>query len=386
MAELRPYEPTWRDRLASALLGDGRSAGRQQFVDGLLGSRGLGQTGMGLVDLTPAGVPLAVQESRQAFEQGSPVSGLLGAMAVLPAAKPAALAAKTAAGEAAQGIRAYHGSPYDFERFDLGKVNTGLGEQAYSHGLYFAGSEPVGQGYKRNLAPGMVDESGRSIKMPEDKNALAAYELLRSSDDDYGKARSLISQHRQNAKGSYREELDAMSDWLDVWQGSKAKPAGRMYEVNIRANPEQFLDWDKPLREQTEAVRRALTPEGLGLKPVGPFGDKGFYGWVDASGQRVGPMRTGAPPKELFSENDTVATILRQIGGGDMALASERLRAAGVPGVSYLDRGARSAGEGSRNYVVYDDSLIDILRKYGLVGLLGGGAAAGAVSQQPEGM
>jgi GNAT superfamily N-acetyltransferase len=96
MAELRPYEPTWRDRLASALLGDGRSSGRQQFVEGLLGSRGLGQTGMGLVDLTPAGVPLAVQESRQAFEQGSPVSGLLGAMAVLPAAKPVALAARGA--------------------------------------------------------------------------------------------------------------------------------------------------------------------------------------------------------------------------------------------------------------------------------------------------
>lgn len=99
MAELRPYEPTWRDRLANVLMGDGRSSARQQFVEGLLGSRGLGQTGMGLVDVTPFGVPLAVQESRQSFEQGNPVSGLLGAMAVLPAAKPAALAAKTAAKE-----------------------------------------------------------------------------------------------------------------------------------------------------------------------------------------------------------------------------------------------------------------------------------------------
>lgn len=104
MAELRPYEPTWRDRLASALLGDGRSSGRQQFVEGLLGSRGLGQTGIGLVDLTPAGVPLAVQESRQAFEQGSPAAGLLGAMAVLPAAKPAALAAQNKLASVSQSL------------------------------------------------------------------------------------------------------------------------------------------------------------------------------------------------------------------------------------------------------------------------------------------
>src|SRR5262245_8120346 len=37
-----------------------------------------------------------------------------------------------------KGIRAYHGSPYDFERFDLGKIGTGEGAQAYGHGLYFA--------------------------------------------------------------------------------------------------------------------------------------------------------------------------------------------------------------------------------------------------------
>ena len=35
-------------------------------------------------------------------------------------------------------IKAYHGSPYDFERFDMSKIGTGEGAQAYGHGLYFA--------------------------------------------------------------------------------------------------------------------------------------------------------------------------------------------------------------------------------------------------------
>jgi len=105
MAELRPYEQTWRDRLASMLLGDGRaSLGAQQFVEGLLGSRGLGTTGMGLVDLTPAGIPMAAQEAQRDVNAGNYVGGILGATAVLPAAKVAAIPAKIAANEVARTI------------------------------------------------------------------------------------------------------------------------------------------------------------------------------------------------------------------------------------------------------------------------------------------
>jgi hypothetical protein len=50
------------------------------------------------------------------------------------------------------------------------------------------------------------------------------------------------------------------------------------------------------------------------------------------------------------------------------------MRDAGIKGIKYLDQGSRGAGEGSRNYVVFDDKLIDIVKKYGLTGLLGAGA------------
>lgn len=79
MAELRAYEPTWRDRLARVLMGDGRaSPERRAIVEGLTGSSGLGTTGMGLVDVTPAGVPLAAQEAAQ----GGDYRGA--AMAIVP--------------------------------------------------------------------------------------------------------------------------------------------------------------------------------------------------------------------------------------------------------------------------------------------------------------
>lgn len=55
---------------------------------------------------------------------------------------------------------------------------------------------------------------------------------------------------------------------------------------------------------------------------------------------------------------------------------SQTLSDAGIPGIKYLDQGSRGSGTGTSNYVVFDDKLIEILKKYGIAGLVGGGAAS----------
>lgn len=62
--EVRSYDPTWRELLAQAMMGDSQSSARRDVVTGLTGSGGLG-SGFGLLDLTPAGIPLAMQENLQ---------------------------------------------------------------------------------------------------------------------------------------------------------------------------------------------------------------------------------------------------------------------------------------------------------------------------------
>ncbi len=47
---------------------------------------------------------------------------------------------------------AYHGSPYDFERFTTEKIGAGEGAQAYGWGLYFAGRKEVADYYRHALA------------------------------------------------------------------------------------------------------------------------------------------------------------------------------------------------------------------------------------------
>lgn len=102
MAELRAYNPTWRDKLAGWMMGDERATPeRRRFVEGLLGSSGLGSTGFGVVDATPVGGLLGAQEAAQ---QGDYRGAAMNAMFVGPAAKTANQAAlKTAKDMAAKG-------------------------------------------------------------------------------------------------------------------------------------------------------------------------------------------------------------------------------------------------------------------------------------------
>lgn len=359
MAELRPYEPTWRDRIAQMMMGDGRaSPERRRFVEGLLGSSGLGNTGMGVVDVTPVGGLLQAQE---AVSEGDPRGAAL-AVLPIPGAARAQRAANVAADVATpQGIRAYHGSPYNFDRFDLSKIGTGVGAQAYGHGLYFAEN------------PALADKFRKTINTEQFNDPAArAWSFV----DSFGSEENAIK--AANIAIEDKQLRDLVINELKSKNYKNFNPKGHGYEVNIRANPEDFLDWDKPLSEQSEAVRRALTPEGLRLKVAGPEGPwNGKRVWTTTEGNRIGPSTTAAsPPSRLFSDNEAPAAIYRSIGGDDPQMAAQILREAGIPGVKYIDQTAPVANE-ARNYVVFDENLIDILRKYGLVpGMIGGGAAA----------
>lgn len=69
LLELRAYQPTMRDRLAAWLMGDERaSVEKSRFVEGLLGSRGQGTTGVGLADVTPLGIPMGIQDAMRGDE------------------------------------------------------------------------------------------------------------------------------------------------------------------------------------------------------------------------------------------------------------------------------------------------------------------------------
>jgi hypothetical protein len=353
-AELRAYQPTLRDRIASFFVGDERaSPEKARLVEGLFGSRGLGNTGMGLVDMTPAGAPLWKQELDEA---GSAGDAVLAAANFLPGAKGVAQGVKAAAGaadDAVRGIRAYHGSPHDFDKFDISKIGTGEGAQAYGHGLYFADSEDVAKSYRDAMTGKGLKIGAPAPDFPwSDEISAFAYRAASEDNVDAATAATRAAWRFPELRG---RDLKPLEDTI-----AKAKDAykGRMYEVRINADPEHFLDWDKPITQQPAGVEAAT------WKRLEEIVDQDTPILDDVFDKFTRGEATGANIAHLFGLHEK---------------GTQALREAGIPGIRYLDQGSRGAGEGSSNYVVFDDALVEILKKYGLVGTAGPAMMANAL-------
>ena len=247
-------------------------------------------------------------------------------------------------------IRAFHGSPYDFDRFDISKIGTGEGAQAYGHGLYFAEAEDVAKDYRNKLGGAELHGSTGNVNIDS--------MLRRSFGGDWEKAKAsgYIPAHE-----IARIEGEGLVP--------KATPQGRMYEVRINANPDDFLDWDKPLSQQSEKVRNALATQGINAPEKGATRafDDALLAALEGDANVALPKQPSDPMGEAI-----VRQLHRKRGSSWLSpdtsaerASSDILREAGIPGIRYLDQGSRAAGEGSRNYVVFDDSLIEITHKDG---------------------
>ena len=237
----------------------------------------------------------------------------------------------TAPGEVAPGFTAYHGSPHSFDAFDTSKIGTGEGVQAYGHGLYVAENEGVAQSYKMAgpAANSQIDAINRQMSQ-------LAKQMDQYSSGQYGKF--------NDPKGyELKAQYDALMD-----QRTKL---GHMYEVQVNADPAHFLDWDKPISEQSPQLQDLLDQHGIARRENQPY-------------------ITGQDVHDFLSPK------------GDYAAGAQRLKDLGIPGIRYLDAGSRGAGTGTSNHVIFDANTLAILRKYGIAGLIAGGTAAG--SQQPQ--
>lgn len=148
-----------------------------------------------------------------------------------------------------------------------------------------------------------------------------------------------------------------------------------MYEVNIHADPERFLDWDKPVSRQNESALAALKETGLNIEKMN--GREGLKSIPLPQFGKVMPPPPPLPAPEGGRPLGQIYNVIERVMGADRATAA--FRDAGIPGIKYLDAGSRGAGDGTRNYVVFDDKLIEILRKYGIGGILAGGAGAASL-------
>lgn len=266
--------------------------------------------------------------------------------------------------------RVWHGSPHIFDKFSLDAIGTGEGAQAYGWGLYFAGKKEIAEHYRKALSTSYVPEY---VKDGEALNSAAdiaeAYYQPGALNNGYsgrdkvldfkrdGEYRWSVQVVRVNNDGS--EKSGERPRWHSTMPDLKDLSArligdgyterrGRLYEVEIPED-DTFLLWDKPLSEQPKKVIDAID-EFLG----GDITYETLKYFLD-----LGDNATG---KDFYTRLKQSFFNLAQ--PRDAEAASKYLHSLGINGIKYLDGSSRSAGDGSYNYVVFDDNAADIVQTH----------------------
>jgi len=214
----------------------------------------------------------------------------------------------------------FHGSPYKFSKFTLDHIGKGEGAQAYGWGLYFTTNKDIAEFYRQSTTQKGIDTEllrsslGQSLAPVAQSDPARAIKELES----YLAREDLDPAERENA------EYDlGVIDQADTG-------AGQVYQVEI-PNDDVLLQWDKPLADQPQSVKDALGVAETSSKTI-----------VGGQYYRQLQNALGSPEK-----------------------ASRYLNSLGIRGLKYpadMQKGKR--GENGYNFVIFDDSAVDVLSTF----------------------
>jgi hypothetical protein len=293
--------------------------------------------------------------------------------------KPGDIAKVIPPTDKSDGIFAFHGSGADFDEFSLSKINTGEGNQAFGYGLYFTESKDIAKFYKDALSDSMAEtryvfdgttyERGspewKMLSLIKNKSIASAKSLFKILESDLADGQPYITAEQIKR---YKNILDQAPKKSDI-----KKEQGRIYDVKINAVMDDLIDYDKPLGQQSDNIKNILNKmksevtvdDGINLG-IDPFD----YGGSDKKAIE-------ATKNLLFGKDEDVVRFLNNWAAirGEQATGEKLLAKYGAKGIKYKANqgvGARNVPEtGKNNYVIFDDKIIDIMAKYGIVGAIG---------------
>lgn len=230
---------------------------------------------------------------------------------------------------------AWHGSPHDHDKFSTDKIGTGEGAAAFGYGLYFTDNQEIAEFYRNQLSISVKKLSDIASQYSQLSDAEAVKKLIIA-------ARSAEFNNRKSEAAEYRET----ANWIT--NGRPEKFGGKLYQVDLKPQEDEYLLWDTPLSEQSDKVKEALRNSGK-EDILAQYG-------MDSTGENIyrrasNPMlqkKLGIKPPSFKSDK----------------LASEYLHSLGIRGIKYLDGSSRNAGEGSYNYVIFSDDDVEIQAKF----------------------
>jgi len=220
----------------------------------------------------------------------------------------------------------HHGTPHEVDKFSTAKIGTGEGAQVYGWGLYLAEKKEVAQAYARpyehtgerdvmldgkRIAFGNTSESAGKIDAIG-KGALLALSTVAGIGKEKTEE-SLKRQIKEFRGNDFQERFKEALAWFKANKGKiTEKRKGNLYTVRVKPDADAFLDWDKPLSEQSEKVKAAIETLRKFIPPI-----------------LKGEVRTAG---DIYNHADMPAKQ-----------KSEKLASLGIAGIRYKDQGSRAS-------------------------------------------
>ena len=175
--------------------------------------------------------------------------------------------------------KAYHGSPYTFDHFDLGAIGTGEGNQAHGWGLYFAKDRKIAKAYRDVLGATSGEVITGKSKYKINKDADWYDEKTGTIIDDKSPLSMALTEVLET--GNRNKAIDSLQKFIKAKEGKtaqlvisqvkRAEEAIKLLEENQFTVREQksffeveipeddeMIDEQKPFDQQTEKVKDAL--------------------------------------------------------------------------------------------------------------------------------
>jgi len=284
---------------------------------------------------------------------------------------------------------------------------------------------------------GVSAEEAKKLKVESLERDVNRYTTAGTDESDVGFIDLGDGQSLENLLASSSQSL--LDKVRSIDPSDIDKPKGSMYEVNIDASLDELVDYDKTLGQQSPEVKKFFEDAAdelnvddainLGFDPFEMKGDD-----IEKKAIELAKKRLLDPDGSVGSFLGTMASLRGSADAGEELLMSK-----GAKGIKYFDGDSRNtagaeligitkeedgyrakiavdnragafadrgrivttsppyktekeakewaeeaSARSSRNYVIFDENLIDIMRKYGLLAPMVGGAGAYGLMQEPE--
>ena len=290
-----------------------------------------------------------------------------------------------AQGDAVYHQSAWHGSPHDFDEFDLGAIGTGEGNQVHGWGLYFAKDKKVSDLYRRELSLIHDVDKGTLFKVdvPDTKTMIDEQQSLnvlsKETKQNLNAAiNALPEQEKEVFINEYTNsplfnhfakkeinELGSDFDRLDTeYNLLKDKYLDKYIEGDINTITQRAIN---RLAEKYNIDLKALKENHNSIKDIKNQLDTMWFNAFTEYGMASKKYKEiyWGKYKEDFSTllndsgingKDFYMALSKALGGTKQA--SEYLNKYGIKGITYVGE------QDGRCYVVFDDKAIKVIEKY----------------------